>query len=197
MHHPQADKTEKKIQKAAITIFAAKGFNNTTLVDISRKAGVTKKSIYHYFTNKNQILSSLLEQVWQILADQMIELAENKELDPLEKIDKMIDQTIDIFTGKPKLAIVFFNEHNPVIRGNDDSLNAHYLNYLKAFAAIFNSGLREKYVHEHIDGKIFLFFVNGGLRSLINEWATHPKLFSLDEIREGIKYQIKHGILKW
>ncbi|KAA3613176.1 MAG: TetR/AcrR family transcriptional regulator [Calditrichaeota bacterium] len=191
------DSEELAIKNAAIFLFAKKGFNETTIVDISKHAGVEKKSVYHYFVNKKQILTSLLEYIWEQLADEMISLSEENSLDPLEKIDKLIDQTIDIFVGKPKLAMVFFNEYNPVIRGSNDLLNAHYINYLKAFAKIFDTGVKKDYIHQNIDGRVFLFFIHGGLRNLINEWAMHSKIFPLEKIRESIKYQIKHGILKW
>ena len=197
MHTPVTDEYEQAIKNAAIDLFAQNGFNETTVIDISKRAGIAKKKIYHYFNNKKQILSSLLEYIWEQLADEMIDLAEDKTLDPLEKIDKMIDQTIDVFASKPKLALVFFNEHNPVLRGANDSLNAHYINYLKAFAKIFASGIKNDYIQQSIDGRVFLFFVHGGLRNLINEWAMHKDVFPLEKIRESIKYQIKHGILKW
>ncbi len=197
MRNPTADQLEQTIKNAAIELFAEKGFSETTIVDISQRAGVAKGSVYHYFNNKKQILSSLLEYIWEQLADEMIALSEDKILDPLEKIDKMIDQTIDIFVGKPKLALVFFNEHNPVLRGTNDSLNAHYINYLKAFAKIFAHGTKKEYINQNIDGRVFLFFIHGGLRNLINEWAMHSKVFPLKKIRESIKYQIKHGIIKW
>ncbi len=197
MRNPAIDQNEHAIKNAAIDLFAEKGFNETTIIDISKKAGVAKSSIYHYFNNKKQILSSLLEYIWEHLADEMIDLAEDKSLDPLEKIDKIIDQTIDIFVDKPKLALVFFNEHNPVLRGTNDSLNAHYISYLKAFAKIFSHGVSKDFIHQNIDGRVFLFFIHGGLRNLLNEWAMHSSVFSLEKIRESIKYQIKHGILKW
>ncbi|MCB0282271.1 MAG: TetR/AcrR family transcriptional regulator [Calditrichae bacterium] len=197
MSSPIADQEELTIQNAAIELFAKKGFNASTVVDIAEKAHVSRQSIYHHFSNKKQILVSLLENIWQRLADEMYELSKNSELDPLEKIDVMVDQTIDIFTDNPHLALVFFNEHNPVIRGDNDSLNAHYVNYLKAFALVFEHGLQKDFINPHIDGRVFLFFVHGGLRCLLNEWAMHPDLFPIEKVRESIKYQIKHGILKW
>jgi AcrR family transcriptional regulator len=197
MSNPIVNQDEILIKNAAIDLFAQKGFNETTLVDISKNAGISKNRIYSYFNNKKQILSSLLEYIWQQLADEMIELSENTALDPLEKMDTIIDQTIDIFVDKPNLALVFFNEHNPVLRGTNDSLNAHYINYLKAFAKIFDAGVKNEYIHQNIDGRVFLFFIHGGLRNLINEWAMHHKLIPMEKIREGVKYQIKHGILKW
>jgi len=197
MPSPAPDNIEMKILKCSIDLFAEKGYQGAKLVEIMKKARINKGTLYHYFSSKQQILFCVLEQIWQKMADQMMDLAENTELDPLEKIDAMIDNTINIFAKNPRLALVFFNEHNPLIRGQNDSLNAHYVNYLKAFAQIFNTGVKDNFISEHTDGRVFLFYVLGGLRNLINEWAFHPKIFNLDKIRDNVKAQIKHGILKW
>ena len=197
MPDPHPDKEEQKIFNAAVDLFARKGFADATVSEIAKKAGVKTKDVYHHFDNKKVLLSSLLEKIWQKLADEMMELAENEELDPLEKIDKIIDDTVDIFSEDPKLASVFFNEYNPILSGKNDSLNAHFVYYLKAFAEIFNKGLHKQFINPVIDGRVFLFFIHGGLRNVIQEWAMHPRIFNLNKIKENIKYQIKHGIIKW
>jgi TetR/AcrR family fatty acid metabolism transcriptional regulator len=197
MPNPSPDKEELKIFNAAVDLFARKGFAGATVSQIAKKAGVPGKAVYHHFHTKKALLSSLLEKIWQKLADEMIDLAENEKLDPLEKIDKMVVDTVDIFAENPKLASVFFNEYNPILSGKNDSLNAHFVNYLKAFAEIFNKGLQQQFINPVIDGRVFLFFIHGGLRNVIQEWAMHPKIFNLKKIKENIKYQIKHGIIKW
>jgi len=197
MPNPHPDKKELQIFNAAVDLFAKKGYSDATISEIAKKARVTTKDINHYFHTKKHLLNSLLEKIWQKLADGMMDLAENKKFDPLEKIDKMIDDTIDIFSKDPKLASVFFNEYNPILSGKNDSLNAHYIHYLKAFAEIFNKGLHDQFINPIIDGRVFLFFIHGGLRNVIQEWDMHPRIFSLNKIKDNVKYQIKHGIIKW
>ena len=197
MPNPHPDQEEIVILKAAIETFAHKGYDASTINEIAKKAGVSNNTVYHHFHAKKYLLNSLLEKMWQKLADQIMDLAENDELDPLEKIDVMVDETIEIFAENPNLALVFFNEYNPVLRGENDSLNAHYVHYLKAFANIFNAGLHQQFINPVIDGRVFLFFVHGGMRLVIQEWAMHPKIFDLEKIKENIKYQIKHGIISW
>ena len=197
MPNPHPNKEELRIFNAAIDLFARKGYADATVSDIAKKAQVAKKDVYHYFHTKKHLLSSLLEKIWEKLADEMMDLAENQELDALEKIDKLIEDTIDIFSEDPKLASVFFNEYTPILSGKNDSLNAHFVHYLKAFAEIFNKGLQQQFINPVIDGRVFLFFIHGGLRNVIQEWAMHPRIFNLNKIKENIKYQIKHGIIKW
>jgi AcrR family transcriptional regulator len=109
MPSPTPDKIETKILETAIDLFAKKGYQDATLVEIMKEAKITKGVLYHYFSSKKQILATVLEEIWQQMADQMMDLAESNKLDPLEKIDSMIDNTINIFSKNPRMALVFFN----------------------------------------------------------------------------------------
>lgn len=48
--------TEKSIFEAAMNLFREKGFVNTTMQDISERAGVAKGTVFNYFTSKEEIL---------------------------------------------------------------------------------------------------------------------------------------------
>lgn len=44
------------IWDAAVTLFVAKGFDGTTVDDIARAAGVSKRSFFRYFSSKNDLM---------------------------------------------------------------------------------------------------------------------------------------------
>lgn len=48
--------TKTRIYNAAIELMDRKGFENITIADISKKAGVSVGAFYHYFESKNDIL---------------------------------------------------------------------------------------------------------------------------------------------
>ncbi|MFO1446166.1 TetR/AcrR family transcriptional regulator [Bacillus sp. Bva_UNVM-123] len=48
---------EQKIFEAGMSLFQEKGFINTTLQDICEKAGVSKGTIFNYFSSKEDILA--------------------------------------------------------------------------------------------------------------------------------------------
>lgn len=60
--------TRMMILEAAARSFEAKGFKATTLDDIAKEAGVSRRVIYHHFTSKLEILQmASLEQARQFL----------------------------------------------------------------------------------------------------------------------------------
>ena len=51
--------TRNRIYRAAIELLDRKGFEKITIVDISKKAGVSVGAFYHYFKSKNDILAEI------------------------------------------------------------------------------------------------------------------------------------------
>src|SRR3546814_6423581 len=53
----QARNAKKEaVLRAAVDLFNERGFHATSLDDIASRLGITKKAIYNYFGNKDQVL---------------------------------------------------------------------------------------------------------------------------------------------
>jgi len=52
---------------AALRIFAEKGFQNATITEISKEAGVSEATIYEYFGTKEDLLFAIPEKYPTIL----------------------------------------------------------------------------------------------------------------------------------
>jgi AcrR family transcriptional regulator len=56
-----------RLMKAAITLFAERGYEETTVAEIAERAGLTKRTFFRYFSDKREVLfsgSGELERVW-------------------------------------------------------------------------------------------------------------------------------------
>lgn len=54
--------TKNRIYTAAIDLMDRKGFENITIAEISKKAGVSVGAFYHYFKSKNDILAEIFRK---------------------------------------------------------------------------------------------------------------------------------------
>ena len=102
--------TEKQIQilKVAETLFAEKGFDGTSIRDISRGAKINIAMISYYFGSKERLLESLLLYSTSDLKSQLDQLI-HEELAPLDKINKLIALYINrINTNKGIYRILHF-----------------------------------------------------------------------------------------
>jgi AcrR family transcriptional regulator len=45
-----------RLQQAALTLYAERGFDNTTVAEIAEQAGLTKRTFFRYFADKREVL---------------------------------------------------------------------------------------------------------------------------------------------
>lgn len=58
---PETAEKRQRILEAAMSIFATKGYNNGSLLEIGEEAGVSHTGVIHHFGSKDQLLIAMLE----------------------------------------------------------------------------------------------------------------------------------------
>jgi AcrR family transcriptional regulator len=56
-----AEQTRKRILEGAYKLFRRQGYSRVTMDDIAAVAALTKRTLYHHFTSKDQLLANVLE----------------------------------------------------------------------------------------------------------------------------------------
>ncbi|MDP4114884.1 MAG: TetR/AcrR family transcriptional regulator [Bacteroidota bacterium] len=186
----------KTIIDAAIEVFAADGFHNAKISQIAQIAGIATGSIYLYYPNKESILSKIFEQVWSSLALPADDLLARKDMNPIEKLENLIDLFFDIFTEDPNLAKVFVNDQEHLMKTNSSAFIHNYENFLDTGEKIVLEGIKSQCFNPNIDIKIFRNFFFGGIRHLLHLWARDHKAFPLNVVRQNVKFILKKGILE-
>jgi AcrR family transcriptional regulator len=75
------DDRPQELLQAALQVFAERGYSNARLEEVAAAAGVTKGALYHYFSNKEELLLRALEH-YQALAFGRVEEALRAESGP-------------------------------------------------------------------------------------------------------------------
>jgi AcrR family transcriptional regulator len=60
---PKANETRRRIYEAALEMFREKGFEQTTMRDIARQAGVALGAAYYYFDSKDAIVLAFYQEM--------------------------------------------------------------------------------------------------------------------------------------
>ncbi len=61
--HQKGKSRKDRIMEAALRIFAVKGFQNATISEISKEAGVSEATVYEYFGTKEELLFAIPEKI--------------------------------------------------------------------------------------------------------------------------------------
>lgn len=95
-----ADRTRAEILDTAAREFAEKGFDGARVDEIAAKTRTTKRMIYYYFTNKDQLFVEVLERAYTVIRS----LEQNLDvdhLDPAEAIRQLAGLTFDHHESHP------------------------------------------------------------------------------------------------
>ena len=83
------NRTKRKIFNTAIKLFAEKGYDNSSVEDITAIAGVAKGSLYYHFSKKEDIFDMLLREGMKLLRNS-VEIKTRKCKTAKEKIEAII-----------------------------------------------------------------------------------------------------------
>lgn len=84
-----------KILSASVDLFRQYGFKTITMDDIARRAGISKKTLYQHFANKNEVVQESVTWYQCRLCEQCEEILNSAEnaVDAMAKISAMFDHT--------------------------------------------------------------------------------------------------------
>jgi AcrR family transcriptional regulator len=104
---------KRQILVAAMTLFADRGLDGTSIRDIARESGYTNPALYKHFASKEQLAVHLFETCHQRLWTKC-HAAITAGVDFEDKLDKYIGQVLELVDQHPQ-PMSFLSEHARVL----------------------------------------------------------------------------------
>lgn len=164
----------KKILKAAVKIFAEKGFYNARVSEIAKEADVADGTIYLYFKNKDDLLISLFEEEFGQIVENMRKELE-KERDPLQKIRKFAQVHLSILQKQQQLAEVLGVEVRQSSKFMKEYVNKPFIEYLNLIRAIVVEGQEKGIIRKDLTPGIMKRAFFGALDEMARYWVLSTK----------------------
>lgn len=101
------EKSRIKIIKAALNLFAVKGYYGTSIDDVVKQAKVSKGSAYHYFDSKEALLKAVIVQGLSEF-ESMMGLIESQE-SAAEKLETLIHASFNVFRKDIRFWKLYFS----------------------------------------------------------------------------------------
>jgi AcrR family transcriptional regulator len=97
---PDHDEKAAAVLAAAGQVFAQRGYEGATMLDVAQAAGFSKAGVYHYFASKEHLLHGLLQgSLQEVVCD--LEAADPGEVaDPAERLAALVDAYVRSFTTR-------------------------------------------------------------------------------------------------
>lgn len=140
------NRTKRRIFNTAVEMFAKKGYDSTSVEEITAIAGVAKGSLYYHFPKKEDIFDTLLEEGMKLLKNN-IEIKTKDCTTALEKIKEVILVQIKVTVKYEDFLNVVFSQ----IWG-EDSKNVKckkvVFEYIKIIEKIIKEGMENGEFYE-------------------------------------------------
>lgn len=130
---------KKKILKSAKKIFQKKGGQHTSLADIARDAGISKGTLYYYYSTKAELIFDITQQHMSSITSALLAVVdEKKDSADAAEILEMVYDTIMKAESRSKLHLFLLQE---AITGNAD-LQKRFQEAYNEWRAMIYQGLQ-------------------------------------------------------
>lgn len=95
--------TRERIIAAAMRSVAELGYSKATIREIARTAEMTSGSLYHYFSNKSDLLDATVTRIEEITLPRLRAAAQSRA-DVVDRLDAVLDASEELLREYPYLA---------------------------------------------------------------------------------------------
>lgn len=172
-----ADKREA-ILRAAVKVFARKGYFNSKVSDVASEAGIADGTVYLYFKSKDEILHSIFDQAMsRFIAEGKTELATIEK--PEERLRRIAEMHLERLGTDRDLAIVFQVELRGSIKFMQEFSAAGFADYLDIIRKTVEDGQSSGVFRGDIKPVIAAKILYGALDEMVTNWILSKKDYDL------------------
>ena len=173
------NKTKRKIFETSMKLFADKGYDATSIEEITATVGVAKGTLYYHFSSK--------EEIFNFLVDEGVKLLKNSISIKTAKMNNSLDRIRAIVLIQIKILFKYENFMTIILSqiwGNDDRskmCKKYVFEYIKMIEDIVKDGIQKKEIinkdADIIASGIFGFTCSSFIYKMKHEEVDIQKLF--------------------
>jgi len=159
------DMVRKKIIDAASILYAKKGFADTSLQEISEKAGVTRTVTRYHVKTKSEIMRMIMEDILTCFQESLIKITKDID-DPKEKLTAALYIYLTVVDQQREKALLIYQKSSSLNRASKSRIMQLEVEVSSIFAQIINEGI-EQGVFKSVDVDLMAY----NIMMLAHMWA--------------------------
>ena len=144
-----SDKVRRQIIDAASALYAKKGFNATSIQEISEKAEVSLPVTYHYVKKKSEIMLMIMEDLLEIFQGNLLEMIHGID-DPEQKLAIAIELYLKVVDQQRDKTLLLYQKSNSLDKASRSRVMQLEVELSKILGGIINEGI-EQGVFKRVD----------------------------------------------
>ena len=179
-----------EILRAATDLFSEKGYHEVTMEEIAEEMGVSKGTIYNYFSSKENLYLEILKESFEAIEALLHEEVENSDPAPL-KLRKLLAAIFAFYRRNLKVLRILSRDETHLLKEHFELTEKWRTRRVRLYEKIIEKGIDEgSFVRQ-----------NPRLRALMLYGAVGAVMvhhdFSMDagEVAEAVFSQLASGLL--
>ncbi len=185
----------KQILKAAVEVFAERGFHRSRVSDIAKRAGVAYGLIYHYFQSKDHVLNSVFEENWAVFLKVLSELKDNQELTAVGRLKSVADLFIDALQIAPATIQVIIQEVSRSDRFVESNKLDAFEDGFSGVCSIISEGQKTGEIRSDLDPMVGAYIFFGALEMVCTGFMLKRIQCSTTEEGSALKLTVYQMLL--
>ncbi len=183
-----SEERKAQIINAAEDVFTQKGFNEARMDDIADETGLSKGTLYLYFKSKDDLITAILDRMFQFEFKQMADL-NSANLSAADTIWKMTDILAKDILGFMRLAPIVYQFLALAFRNKyvQKALKKYINQYIAVITPIIEQGIKSGEFRK-VDAREVAIAISAIIEGTLLLWVYDRDLVEPEKhIRSGIK----------
>ncbi len=183
------------ILRAAIKVFAGKGYFSSKVSDIAREAGIADGTVYLYFKSKDEILRSIFDRAME---DFILEgKRELKDISSApDRLRRIAGLHLEKLGSDRDLAIVFQVELRGSTKFMREFSAAGFADYLDIIRATIENGQKAGVFRKDIKPITAAKIFYGALDEMVTNWILSEQSYQLAPMADDVMNVFLGGMFK-
>ncbi len=188
-----SDKREA-ILRAAIKVFAQKGYFNSKVADIAGEAGIADGTVYLYFKSKDEILHSVFDRTMEeFIGEGKREIALIAE--PAERLRRIARLHLEKLGADRDLAIVFQVELRGSTKFMEEFSAAGFAEYLSIIHETIEDGQKTGAFRTDLNATVCSKILFGALDEMVTNWILSKNHYALAPVADEVLKVFFGGVI--
>jgi len=185
------NKTKRKIFETSMKLFAEKGYDATSIEDITGAVGVAKGTLYYHFTSKEEIFDFLVEEGIKLLQNS-VDIKTEKYTNYLDKIKAIVLIQIKIVNKYEDVINIILSQLWGKEKRNKKCQELVY-NYINQIEEIITEGIKKEQIKKG-DPKQIAAEIYGLICSTLVYKMKEKEKFNINELYHQFEDSIVKGL---
>ena len=186
---------EQNIIESALKIFGEKGFENTTISEISKMANISDATIYEYFSSKEEILFSIAHIYTSREFERMKQIAPYVHGAPA-RMRMIIQAYLEFYEQNREYTSIALL----TLKGNRNFIQSEAYQIVRdvsgSIVVVYNEGIKEGVFRDDLDPYLVRNMVLGFIEHLTVQWILIGRPEKISEYRDVIFEMVMRAVLK-